>query len=73
MDESGWLIEHAESESYAPRYFTGRLIPALQWSDPGDHADACRFSRFEDAKRMAVSLGAESKHRVCEHGWDSGD
>lgn len=71
-----WLIEHCDSESSRPRYFTGRVHPEffwqddpLMWSLPGDHADALRFARREDAERLAQWLDPVLKHRVVEHGW----
>jgi hypothetical protein len=67
--ESGWVIEHENSEGSAPKYFTGKLTPALQWSDPGDHANVCRFARKEDAERFAVGLDPARQHRIAEHGW----
>jgi hypothetical protein len=68
-----WVIEHAESEPGKPRYFTGHRHPAMQWSDPGDHAEACRFAREQDADRIAAFAGfyaPNPTHRVCEHGWE---
>jgi hypothetical protein len=64
-----WVIERDNSEPSRPEYFTGRLTLALRWSDPGDHADACRFARQEDAERMARSIDGARPHRVREHGW----
>jgi len=65
-----WVIERDESPLHTPEYFTGRLTPALRWSKPGDHADACRFARRQDAERVAVAIDGARPHRVCEHGWD---
>lgn len=67
-----WVIEDRESELSRPRYFTGKRHPAMQWSDPGDHAAACRFARREDAERIAAFAGfydPNPTHRICEHGW----
>lgn len=66
----GWVIERDESMGYAPEYFTGNNHPAMRWSDTGDHANAIRFARREDAERMAISLDGARKHRIAEHGWD---
>jgi hypothetical protein len=68
-----WVIEHADSEPGRPRYFTGKRHLAMQWSNPGDHAEACRFARREDAERIASFAGfypPNPTHRVCEHGWE---
>jgi hypothetical protein len=65
-----WVIEKATSEPSRPEYFTGKSTLALQWSDPGDHAEACRFSRQQDAQRFADGAWPGHKHRVCEHGWE---
>lgn len=65
-----WIIEHEDSEGSAPRYFTGKSTPALRWSDPGNHADACRFSRRSDAERVCLGFYPPRNHRVAEHGWD---
>lgn len=64
-----WVIERDDSPSYEPEYFTGRLTPALRWSNPGDHINACRFARKQDAERMAVSVDGARPHRVTEHGF----
>jgi hypothetical protein len=67
-----WCIEHADSEPSRPRYFTGKRHPAMQWSDPGDHAEALRMARKEDAERVASFAGfyePNPTHRICEHGW----
>lgn len=65
-----WVIERDSSEQSRPEYFTGKLTPALRWSNPGDHSDVCRFSRKEDAERILVSLDPARKHRIAEHGWE---
>jgi len=70
-----WVIEKGDSEQSRPSYFTGRRHPAVQWSDPGDHAAACRFARKEDAERIADFAGFYAPnpvHRIAEHGWDEG-
>jgi hypothetical protein len=67
-----WVIERIDSPPGAPIYFTGRRHAALQWSDPGDHSQACRFARKEDAERIMGFAGfypPNPVHRVCEHGW----
>lgn len=68
-----WLIEKNDSEVSRPRYYTGRSNPD-EWSAPGDHSDACRFSRQIDALKVAGNVqygaGEDEPHRVCEHGWE---
>ena len=68
--EFAWVIERDTSAPSAPEYFTGRLHPALWWSNPGEHEDALRFARKQDAEKFTLSLDCARQHRVCEHGWD---
>lgn len=68
--EYGWLIEHGASPSSAPLYWTGRSMGT--WS--GNHMEACRFARREDAFRVSLWLGDATnrvEHRIAEHAWDS--
>lgn len=65
MEESGWLIEHGESDTAEPMYWTGLKI--MQWSK--DHMQALRFARECDASTIASGLLAGVPTRVCEHGW----
>lgn len=70
-DETGWVIEHASSESSKPLYWTGEGWG--RWSV--DHAKACRFARREDAFKVSLSVGdtpADPPHRVAEHVWMNG-
>jgi predicted HAD superfamily Cof-like phosphohydrolase len=53
-----WVIEHQDSATSCPQYFTGD-----GWS--AEHSKAIRFSRREDAERMGLN-----GHRICEHGWE---
>lgn len=74
--EYAWVIEHKDSPPGQPIYFTGFLHAALQWSNPGKHLAACRFSRKEDAERIAAFAGfyePNPTHYIREHGWDDGD
>jgi len=66
-EESGWVIEHEESDGSAPRYFTG-----VYWTDAGDHSKALRYARECDAKFVADHLDPPNKHRVREHMWVAG-
>lgn len=67
-NETGWLIEHGAYPASAPMYWTGKSMGT--WS--GNHADACRFARREDAFRVSLWLGdphERPSHRVAEHMW----
>jgi hypothetical protein len=57
-DESAWLIEHADSDPSAPRYWTGS-----GWS-----YDVNRAQRFV-AKPEAIMAAPAGGHRVEEHAW----
>jgi hypothetical protein len=63
-----WVIEDAESQPSAPRYYT--LAPGkLQfWSE--HHTDALRFARREDAVNYAEHFIEAEKPRFAEHGWE---
>jgi hypothetical protein len=70
-----WVIERGGSDPSRPEYFTGRLhylFPEKAWSAPGDHADACRFARREDADKLSHWITPGTAHRIAEHGWDEG-
>lgn len=69
--EVGWVIEHADSDASAPKYFCGvwGAIYSGGWWD-GDHDGAVRFCRRQDAVRTAQALfGIDHDHRICEHQW----
>jgi len=64
-DGVGWLIEHGSHES--PMYWTGKWG---QWS--GDHREAVRFARRQDAFKVGLSLGDmpnDPPHKAVEHRW----
>ena len=66
--ETGWVIEHNNSPVHSPQYFAGvewhdQEGISLKWS--GNHLEAIRFKREEDAKNCLLVVG----HRICEHGW----
>lgn len=70
-EESGWVIEHGESDTSRPLYFAGHKFRAEEgpnqnnpWSY--DHMEAIRFSRKEDAENMGLLTDV----RICKHGWD---
>jgi len=66
--ETGWVIEHCNSEPCAPRYWAGN-----GWLT--DNLRAIRFARQIDAERTVRGfdeddpLPDEKPHRVCEHAW----
>ena len=63
--EYAWVIERGDSSLNRPVYFTGGSI--FQWEV--DHEKAIRFSRREDAERLANGAYGELPTRVVEHGW----
>jgi len=60
-DEAGWLIERADSEPSAPKYW------CVGWTS--NHAQAIRFARKEDAEMVAQRMMKGVAVRICEHGW----
>lgn len=68
MTAFAWVIEDAESQPCAPRYYT--LCPGkLQfWSEHNE--DALRFARKEDAENYVLHFVQHDGARVAEHGWD---
>lgn len=72
-----WVIESAWlNDGDAPKYFTGTEGSGdgllIGWSD--DHAQAIRFAREVDARKIARTVIGD--HDVCawkivEHGWDT--
>ena len=48
QDEFAWVIERGDSQPSAPTYWSGHDD---RWSQ--DHMDAVRFSRKQDAERVA--------------------
>lgn len=83
-EETGWVIEHGESEVSSPKYFGGLIRAVINnpitpfvcfWTK--DNSLVVRFSRKRDAECIAITLKensyldqAEIYHRVCEHAWD---
>lgn len=62
--ESGWCLEKGEASR--PRYLTVKG-GMLDWTEPGDHTNALRFARREDAEHMVEIV--EDTDRVAEHAW----
>jgi hypothetical protein len=67
MTESGWVIEHRESDPSAPLYLT---VYSERWDWTKNHMLAIRFAREVDARIVAeVIHGRAHSHRFCEHQW----
>jgi hypothetical protein len=62
-EESGWLIERADSDVSKPLYWGGRNGWTL------DNLLAVRFCRRDDAQSQADIIGNHHGFRICEHGW----
>lgn len=62
--EFAWVIERADTEPSAPAYWIG----GSDWSQ--DNLDAVRFSRKQDAEKVASQL-AGWHYRIAEHGWNA--
>ena len=70
VEESGWLIEAADSPTDAPSYLQSasrRVSPEEWWAS--DHMRALRFAREEDATSFARSYLPDTRVRICEHRW----
>ncbi len=71
-EESGWVIEHGESETFKPLYWRGDNHESRPEGDDNifnpwsyDHLQAVRFARKEDAEKVKFL----SEVRICEHAW----
>jgi len=70
MDESGWLIEHKDSEVHSPQYWSAIAAAAGKDGWHASHDLATRFAREEDATAVSTLIfGKGHGHRICEHGW----
>lgn len=72
MTETGWLIEAADSDPAAPRYWRGSFGDERNfWTD--DHMLAVRLARRQDAEAVCGDHGVLGGYavRICEHGWMS--
>jgi hypothetical protein len=64
-----WLIEHGGSRSDKPLYMCGvDTFGRFKWTY--EHETAVRFSRQQDAHKVASGDHLAENHRVVEHGWD---
>ena len=69
-DESGWLIERADSSAAEPWYWAAGQRDAERssaWTQ--NHMEAIRFARKDDAEKVARRLFKDIEVRICEHGW----
>jgi len=75
VEESGWLIEHGESEVSAPQYwcagayFQNGHDPTQSSAWTQNHMEAIRFARKEDAQKVANRMMRGILVRICEHVW----
>lgn len=74
MDETGWVLEHADSPVSQPRYWAAGQIDPIRssaWSE--NNMAAILFARREDAQNVADRLmrKADVPVRVCEHVWSA--
>ena len=65
-EETGWVVEHGDSEVCAPMYLAG--FNPVTWSHA--HLDAIRFARKQDAAKACPD--PVHVHRICEHVWGDG-
>jgi hypothetical protein len=69
-NESGWLIERADSSPAEPRYWAAGQREAERSSAwTSNHMQAIRFARKEDAERVAARIMKDIDVRICEHDW----
>lgn len=61
-EETGWVIERADSEPSRPMYYAG-----FEWDY--DNLKAMRFARKEDAQKMARYMFPGEPHRIADHMW----
>jgi hypothetical protein len=61
-EETGWVIERADSEPSRPMYYAG-----FDWSY--DNLKAMRFARRQDAELMSRYMFPGEPHRIADHMW----
>ena len=65
-EETGWVVEHGDSEVGTPMYLAG--FNPVTWSHA--HLDAIRFARKQDAAKACPDpTDPECVHRIYEHEW----
>lgn len=62
QEETGWVIEHWDSEPSRPKYFAGK-----EWSY--DNLKAIRFAREQDALAMSHYMFPGDPNRIADHMW----
>jgi hypothetical protein len=71
-EESGWLIERADSSVAEPKYWAAGQRDAERTSAwTSNYMEAIRFARKADAEKTAYRLFPEIAVRLAEHGWTS--
>lgn len=70
MDESGWVIERADSSPAEPKYWAAGQREAERSSAwTSNHMEAIRFARKDDAEKVANRIMKDIPVRIAEHGW----
>ena len=68
--ESGWVIEHGESNAAEPKYWAaGQSDAARSSAWTFNHTHAIRFARKLDAERVAGRIMKNISVRIAEHEW----
>lgn len=71
-EEHGWVIERADSDASAPKYWVAGQREAERTSAwTSNHMAAIRFARKEDAEATAKRLFPAIDVRIAEHGWST--
>lgn len=73
-EETGWVLEQADSPSFEPRYWAaGQIDPTRSSAWTQNHMAAIRFAREVDAKAVADRLMSKAfvAVRVCCHKWST--
>ena len=74
-DETGWVIERADSPTSEPKYWCAGMLDANTFSAwTSNHMQAIRFARRIDAERLCERLmnPKNISVRICEHQWRGG-
>lgn len=69
-DESGWVIERADSCPAEPKYWAAGQREAERpsaWTS--NHEEAIRFARKIDAEKVSRRLFPAIDVRIAEHAW----
>lgn len=71
-DETGWVLERADSSASEPWYWAaGQIDPSRSSAWTQNHMAAIRFARRADAERVAKHLMRKVPIdvRICQHVW----